>query len=254
MKVKLLIILTTVLLLLWSCGPVYPESENGSEYPSPVVSDITMNYEEQLELLHVECRVEFDSIPEAVFLSVALNSEQTSVFSDTLIDAGTDGDGLALDHIYGLTFAYSANDRDTLYAVIDCITLSQKHVFAYDTLMIVPNEAPFITLVEVPDTVVRPLSGDKTVYVKVYADDPNGVQDVVDGYFQVLSNSTGNWSADLVLYDDGSNGDALLGDGIFSRGLTISSTNTAATNYFRFRLKDSAANFSDWVSDSIVVR
>lgn len=254
MKIKFLIILTAVSILFWSCGPVYPEPGNEAEFPSPEISDVLMNYETQLELLHVECRVEFDSIPEAVLLSLTLNGGQIPIFSDTLIDAGTDGDLLAQDHLYGLTFSYSAGDRDSLYALIDCITPSQKHVMAYDTLMLIPNEAPFITLVDVPDTVVRPESGNKTVYVKVHAGDPNGIQDVVDGYFQVLSNSTGNWSADLALYDDGSNGDVLQGDGIFSRGLAISSDNSAATNYFRFRLKDSAANFSDWVSDSIVVR
>jgi hypothetical protein len=56
------------------------------------------------------------------------------------------------------------------------------------------------------------------------------------------------------MYDNGEEGDELGGDGIFSRGLQISSTNTAVTNYFRFRVKDTAANFSEWSLDSVVVR
>lgn len=105
-----------------------------------------------------------------------------------------------------------------------------------------------------PDTIVRPETGSKALLFSVTVDDPNGAYDVTNAFFQVMSNTTGQWSSDYDMYDNGEEGDELAGDGIFSRGLQISSTNTAATNYFRFRVKDTAANFSEWSLDSVVVR
>jgi hypothetical protein len=105
-----------------------------------------------------------------------------------------------------------------------------------------------------PDTLVRPESGSKELLIAVHVDDPNGKQDVTMAYFQVKNNTSGLWGADFDLYDDASNGDLRAGDGIFSRGLQISAQNAAVTNYFRFRAKDSAANFSVWYPDSVVVR
>ena len=105
-----------------------------------------------------------------------------------------------------------------------------------------------------PDTIVRPLTGTKDLLIFLEVDDPNGVYDVINAYFQVQSNSTGQWSSDYSLNDTGTLGDVRSGDGIFSTGLQISSANSAATNYFRFRVKDTASNFSDWSLDSVVVR
>lgn len=113
---------------------------------------------------------------------------------------------------------------------------------------------PFITEIEMPDTLIRPLSGSKELLIAVHADDPNGKADVLAAYFQVKNNETGVWGQSYDCYDNGTNGDVKAGDGVFSRGLLISSENSATTNYFRFRVKDAAANFSDWYPDSVVVR
>ena len=123
-----------------------------------------------------------------------------------------------------------------------------------DTIQIVANLPPFITEINMPDTIVRPRIGTKDLLISLSVDDPNGIQDVINAYFQVKNNSTGQWSSDYPMNDMGTLGDATAGDGVFSTGLEISSDNSAVTNYFRFRIKDTASNFSDWSLDSVVVR
>lgn len=246
-----------ILLFLWSCGPTYPDdSGNEQEYPVPEFSQSYMNYNDSHEELHCRIQVLYDLPVESVTALLDLEGFAENQLSTTLNDSALYGDALAGDNIFSRTIPLTRIDSlpgkvYVLYTVQEAGSLVQTF---RDTLELTANMPPFITEIEMPDTLIRPLSGSKELLIAVHADDPNGKADVLAAYFQVKNNETGVWGQSYDCYDNGTNGDVKAGDGVFSRGLLISSENSATTNYFRFRVKDAAANFSDWYPDSVVVR
>lgn len=246
-----------LILLLWSCGPVYPDnSGSGPEYPIPEFSLSYINYNEMHRELHCRIQVLYDLPVEQVIADLELQGFVESAISVTLNDSAAAGDALAGDNIFSRSIPLTRIDSLSgkvyvQYAVQEAGSLVQTFL---DTLELAANLPPLITDIIMPDTLVRPESGSKELLLAVHADDPNGQEDVIAAYFQVKNNITGAWGETYDCYDNGTNGDTHAGDGIFSRGLQISSENTAATNYFRFRVKDNAANFSAWYPDSVVVQ
>ncbi|RKY55702.1 MAG: hypothetical protein DRP93_02895 [Candidatus Neomarinimicrobiota bacterium] len=257
MKHKLIpVAIAIILLLLWSCGPTYPEGNTEISYPVPEFSDAVLSYNTIRQELHCEIRVMYDNpIPE-LNAELILTGFDISTLELILNDSALYGDALIGDNIFSRNISLSRIDSingsiSIQYDILDSGIVIRSYV---DTLDIIANLPPVITEITMPDTIVRPVTGTKDLLIYLEVDDPNGVYDVVNAYFQVQSNSTGQWSADFPLNDTGEMGDITAGDGIFSTGLQISSKNSAATNYFRFRVKDTASNFSDWNLDSVVVR
>ena len=257
MKYKMIIpALLMSLLVLVSCGPVYPEGETETNYPVPEFSDADLQYNSIRQALHCEITVHYDSVVTDLRTNLDFQGFEISSLEIALNDSGLYGDALPGDNVYSRNI-----DIDRINS-LDGFIIAEYEIYENgisiksftDSLEVIANLPPVITEITMPDTIVRPETGLKALLFSVTVDDPNGAYDVTNAYFQVLSNSTGQWSSDYDMYDTGDQGDELAGDGIFSRGLQISSTNTAATNYFRFRIKDTAANFSDWSLDSVVVR
>lgn len=257
MKNKIILITLPILaLLLWACGPTYPEVKPSVRYSQAQLDDRVLSYNELRDEIHCELRVNYDSTFTELLAVVESLGFDEDTFSLVLNDAGLQGDALADDGIYSRNAMLSRIDsidgqlaiKYELYNNADLITI------ALDTLILSANLPPEITEITMPDTIVRPNSGTKALLLSLSVNDPNGIHDVVSAFFQVKNNSTGLWTNDFPMNDAGQTGDVVAGDGIFSSGLQISSTNAAATNYFRFRVKDTAANFSDWSLDSVVVR
>ena len=257
MKNKLCIAgMVLFLLLAWSCGPTYPEDIVQILHPIPELNDRVLSYHALREEMHCEVKVEYDSVFTDLIAHVELSGFTETELDLELNDLGILGDALANDGLYS---------RNTFLTRIDSLE-GGIHVFyqlfnnavnlkeAEDSITIIANEAPIITEISMPDTIIRPVSGSESFIISLRVDDPNGVYDVTNAFFQVKSNTTGLWSADYAMNDAGLSGDEVAGDAIFSTGLQITSANTAATNYFRFRVKDTASNFSDWSLDSVVVR
>ena len=243
-------------LLFWSCGPTYPDDNTDTFYPIPEISDATMNYNSNRQLLHCEISINYDSSITDLRVALELTGFTVSTMQITLNDSGQSGDAIAGDKVFSRNIALDHIDslNGRIIARYDIFKNGISIKDFTDSMDVIANLPPVITEVTMPDTIVRPETGSKALLFSVTVDDPNGAYDVTNAFFQVLSNSTGQWSSDYDMYDNGEEGDELAGDGIFSRGLQISSSNTAATNYFRFRVKDTAANFSDWSLDSVVVR
>lgn len=257
MKFKPLLPALFGLLLIWGCGPTYPDDgNNGSGYPTPVFHDAVLNYNNNRQELHCEVMIIYDSLVTDLRVDLDLNGFALSELQTTLNDSGLDGDVISGDKVFSRNIVLDRIDSTNgliiaNYNIIENGVSIKSYV---DSLEIIANLPPVITEITMPDTIVRPSTGSKTLLFSISVDDPNGAYDVINAYFQVLSNSTGQWSSDYGMFDNGEEGDEIAGDGIFSRGLQISSSNSAATNYFRFRVKDTAANFSDWSLDSVVVR
>jgi len=245
------------LFILWNCGPVYPEDPNGNtDHPVPAFSNAQLGYHSGRGELHCGIKVLYDHPLTQVMADITLLGFEEATLTIMLSDSGLYGDALPGDNYYSRNIPL--NRIDSLdgkimvhYMVEDIETLIHSY---FDTLDIVANRPPVITEIIMPDTLIRPESGTRDLFIYVHVDDPDGIHDVVSGYFQVYNITGGAWGQDYPLYDNGQNGDEKAGDGVFSTGLTISASAQPVTNYFRFRVKDSAANFSEWYPDSVVVR
>lgn len=245
-----------IALLIWACGLNYPEETPKVSYPQAQLVKRVLSYNELRNEMHCELVVNYDSsFTELSLVVEALGFEEDTFFL-VLNDAGLQGDALANDGIYSRNAVLNRIDSiDGRLAVKYELYNDTKLIkTAFDTLELFANLPPVILEIMMPDTIIRPASGTKDLFISLKVDDPNGVHDVISAYFQVKNNTTKLWSSDFPMNDAGEAGDLLAGDGIFSSGLQISSKNTAATNYFRFRVKDTAANFSEWALDSVVVR
>lgn len=245
-----------LLLLSWSCGPVYPDPDEEPSYPVPEFQNVRTAYHSERGELHCEARVLYDLPLPNVDADIELQGFTQNMLNITLNDSAVLGDAFAGDGIFSRNLPLTRIDSlpgwiRVQYSVREAGSLIRIY---RDTLALNANLSPTITQIDMPDTLIRPQSGNKELLIAVHVDDPDGPQDVTMAYFQVKNNTSGLWGTDFDLYDDGSNGDIRAGDGIFSRGLLISAENAATTNYFRFRAKDRAANFSVWYPDSVVVR
>ncbi len=253
---KTLILLLIASLLIWACGPNYPEETAEVSYPQAQLANRVLSYNELRSEMHCEAVVNYDSTFTELLAVVEALGFDEDTFSLVLNDAGLQGDALANDGIYSRNTVLNRIDSldGRLIIKYELYNETQLIQTAFDTLELFANLPPEIIEITMPDTIVRPQTGTKDLIITLKADDPNGVHDVVSAYFQVQNNTSGAWSNDFPMNDAGEAGDLVAGDGIFSSGLQISSQNSAATNYFRFRVKDTAANFSDWALDSVVVR
>jgi hypothetical protein len=213
--------------------------------------------------MHCEVMVNYDSSFTELLAVVDAFGFDEDTLTLVLNDAGLMGDALADDGIYSRNAMLSRIDSidGTLNIRYELYNASELIIASLDTLALLANLPREITEITMPDTIVRPVGYNKDgtpktkgLLIYLAVNDPNGIHDVISAYFQVKSNSSGLWSNDFAMNDAGQTGDQVAGDGIFSSGLLISSTNNATTNYFRFRVKDTAANFSDWSLDSVVVR
>jgi len=248
--------LFSLLFLFWNCGPVYPGNGDDNAYPVPELRDPGTGYHPGKEVLHCEIKALYDLEIEEVQADIYLQGFEAEHLSLTLNDSGSAGDAIPYDHIFSRNTPLERIDSlDGRIAVRYTVDAAGSLAQSYDdTLRVEANQPPEITQIVMPDTLVRPRTGTKDLYIYVYADDPNGVHDVTDAFFQVQDVDDASWSADYNLYDNGESGDERAGDGIFSTGLVISADNQPVTNYFRFRVKDTASNFSEWTLDSVVVR
>ncbi len=257
MKNKQSIVLSLLLaVFLGSCGPNYPDPEVPLTYPQPQLDERVLSYNDIRDEMHCEVKVNYDSSFTELLAIVEAQGFETDTFTLILNDAGLLGDALEGDGIYSRN-----TDMDRIDSIDGQLLVNFKLYrddellkSAVDSLPVSANLPPSITEISMPDTIVRPEIGINELLIYLSVDDPNGVHDVTSAYFQVKNNTTGLWSTDYPMNDEGETGDQVAGDGIFSTGLNISSANSAATNYFRFRVKDTAANFSEWSVDSVVVR
>jgi hypothetical protein len=103
------------------------------------------------------------------------------------------------------------------------------------------NHRPRILQLGVPDSIQRPASGTTLIPFHLTAADSDGLPDIDSVYF---FNASGTPPIPIIaMYDDGNlgiNGDSTAGDGIFSRIVQISSSNTTGLKEFHFLVVDRA--------------
>jgi hypothetical protein len=107
------------------------------------------------------------------------------------------------------------------------------------------NEAPRITVLNIPATITRPGSGSIPISFFAAVTDANGRTDIDSVYFINLSSTS---PSIILMYDDGdvtTHGDSTAADGIWSRRLSIDATTSTGAKSFRFSATDRAGARAD---------
>ncbi|MEW5944641.1 MAG: S8 family serine peptidase [bacterium] len=158
----------------------------------------------------------------------------------TLYDNGTNGDAVAGDGTYtlaGITVAIgtSAGAKTITVTATD---LASNTGSGNGTLT-VTNEPPVVTnVVFTPNSL--PPDGATTTTVTADVSDPNGLADVASVTIDLTPIGGG---AAVTLYDDGTNGDAVAGDGTYTlAGITVAIGTSAGAKTITVTATDSASN------------
>jgi hypothetical protein len=172
-----------------------------------------------------------------------------------LNDQGLSGDSLAGDGIYSIeTSTAFANWKFGNYHLM--IQAFDSHNKASENIyVILPwaktkiGEAPKIISVSAPVTIQLPSSGDKNFVLTATITDQDDNRDIKEVFFKPFKPDGSPASLDsLSMSDDGTSGDAIAGDYIYSLGIFISSTNDTGNYRFEFQAKD----YSELLSDKVI--
>lgn len=118
------------------------------------------------------------------------------------------------------------------------------------------NVAPTVSNLTVPDTVT--ISSD-TVYIKITlaASDSNGYDDIEKVFFNSFLPPDGKPSSSnpILLFDDGSNGDAVPHDGVYTRTVILPPVGVTRGIYrWEFQAKDRGKKTSNVIVHNLLVR
>lgn len=116
------------------------------------------------------------------------------------------------------------------------------------------NSRPQISNLSAPDTVRRPNSGSRPVFLAISAADSDGLGDLASVFFKSVNSSDPNF--EFPLYDNGdlsTHGDSVAGDARFSTIVYIFSTFPLGTREFRFWARDNVGALSDSLGRFITV-
>jgi len=158
--------------------------------------------------------------------------------------------------IFGAFFDSTfAAERDSLYTLeFQAVDLSDDVSDELTEEIFLENVPPRIFDVELPDIFQRPSSGEDTIVVRISANDAQGLVDIDSVKFVVQR--LGGSPSTIQMFDDGDfadHRDVLAGDGIFSRGLTVSPQSTSGLFYFMFKAVDKVNNQSTTITDSLEI-
>lgn len=223
-------ILAASLIFLFACNeddntPVDLEA-------NPTIEEVTLNNRwntRSSTAYRIEVKTQDPQGPsnlDIVYLRVTEQGKDEIVFSDSLYDDGAfyhpnDGDVLAGDGVFSNRFLPSliSTSAEELTYVFDFVALDRDGHDSKNIERIVifaPNYAPFIFQVTAPDTF--PWINEDVVF-SIAAADSDGIDDIVNVYFESQEVATGAKKFETNLYNDGditTHGDTVAGDSIFS--------------------------------------
>jgi hypothetical protein len=179
---------------------------------------------------------------------------RTLILRDTLADDGLNGDIIPADGLYvGRIKGADIGNRIGSYWIGFLAIDRDQH--ASDTLFApfqVVSTAPDFGTTQVPDTIYQ--ENLKSVSISISVTDPNGLLDVDSVYFDVYPPFSSAPIARLTLRDDGTQGDAVAQDGIYSFSGDMSSfLNIPGMYSFRFQAKDKGGFLSQPVVANVPV-
>ena len=172
-----------------------------------------------------------------------------------LFDDGTSGDSLAEDGIYSIkiTTEFAAWKFGSYYIFIQAFDSRQEASESFFTIIpwekMNPGIAPVVTNLSAPDTVQIPETGASTFLLEIEATDLDHNNDIHKVFFNTYKpDGSLSDSSPLQMYDDGSSGDLIASDNIFTLRVYITSENSAGDYRFEFQAQD----YSDLLSNEII--
>jgi len=177
-------------------------------------------------------------------------------------DDGKEGGGIADDGIYTGKILLTSSAQAGLYVFL--FNMKDKDgnqaEEVSDTMRVLTesagqNKGPG-TILEtfVPDSIQIPSSVANSL-VRAKVEDPDGPADIESVYFfsRKPDGTLANGGNSIIMFDNATEGDSTAGDGIYSRGITITRDSQPGTYVFTFYMSDKAGNLSDAKLDSIEV-
>ncbi len=205
--------------------------------------------------IHVE-DPQGDQDIDSVFFQIYPLLNPNPSYQSALWDDGLDGDTVAHDGVY----SFFKDLSDTLRTIGEHLIRFQAidHEGLVSRAVVVsfyidePNEPPVLSQLSMPDTVSR--SGDVSFLISVQTDDPQGLADVRKVYSNMTKPDGTPFEYNPIrLYDDGSQGDLVGGDGLFSLSVSISAQTDTGIYRFDFFAEDQSQAISDIVTHYLTV-
>ncbi len=159
-----------------------------------------------------------------------------SVSGDGRYSAGINITGITCLQIGQYKISVSAVNSDGL---------KSNQITSYFNVINPTNQPPYIYRLDLPDSVVRPLSGQFTITLAVYASDSNGVCDVSQIYFDAFR-PNGNYLGRFLM--------SQVSNGVFnySNYVTPSSADSSYGYFiYNFQAQDKSGALSAFAKDSI---
>jgi hypothetical protein len=215
--------------IFWGCQKNFNSVVNPLPVNSRVLKVTTadsLTFNKSDSLIVVSIQLSSSTGIESVEANI-IASDQTQLNDSPIIlydngDIADNGDSVKGDGIYSNKFPLSRYNPDGIYTVQYSITddnnntqIAAVHSFVYNNGQ--PLTAPVISNLVAPDTVA--IETQKVlIFLSVQVNDTLGLQDIKSVFFNSLSPpddqpSSGN---PFIMYDDGTHGDAVAGDGIYS--------------------------------------
>ncbi len=189
---------------------------------------------------------------------IQLNLDAVQMFDNGNITSN--GDSVKGDNVFSNKFPLSHYYPKGTYQVDYYITdnsgttkLAAINYFNFDNGQ--TNVAPVISNLAAPDTVSLGAS-TTPILLTVQVDDGNGLSDIQSVFFNSYLPPDGHPSSSnpFVMYDDGTNGDKVAGDGIYSLTIGLPPSASKGTYRFEFQAKDRSGALSNKIIHNLVVK
>lgn len=249
------------------------------EIPSEVVDSADPDF----RVLAVNAPTEFINTSTDSVLTTSISFENTSTISAVwfnivtedgsatlkqrvaMTDDGnsTNGDNKAGDGIYtgktilgssvaGGTYVIDYYAENNVRAGSDKVQLVSSHTLQF--ISSTENVAPVLSELTAPDS-VEVQDPKSLILLQVKATDENGLVDIENVSFVVISPDA-TTSNPIKMLDDGKteNGDNTAGDGIYSRIIEVTPSNTKGDYTFKFTAEDRSGALSNTITHTITIK
>ena len=188
-----------------------------------------------------------------------INSSPVPLFDDG--NNAIRGDLSKGDNTYSNKYPFSQSFLNGKYTIqyyivnsLDKTMLVAERSFNYNNN--IADVPPVVSNLMAPDTVTINTSDTTHIPLSIQVDDPNGIKDIEYVFFNSFLPS-GNPSSQnpFLMFDDGTHGDAVAGDGIYSLVIGLPPAGvTKGTYRWEFQARDREKKTSNIIIHNIVVQ
>ncbi len=241
-----------MLAVFWHCtedNPIQPEPTFVPEISNLIYPAVVYSLSPQKHIISVKV-VDPQGIDdiEEVFFEVTKVDSSSPNMQGLLHDNGVLGDILPIDGIYATqidgSFAQNDFGQFNLEVIARDASGNASNVLTafINVLSIAPGSAPVILRTIVPSSVI--VIPDFEFLIEVEVADSDGLSDIKRVFYQLAPPAHPNPTVEAEFVDDGSSGDKVPGDGIFTAVLSTRLFTKISDYFLRFQAQDLGGNAS----------